>query len=157
MLYSCHTKDRQHSHHTQREQQQYRWGAREARAPSVLLLARAQRAPLCVWCECWRSFVWHEYSIHRIYRIYKIYRIYRVCRVFRLYRVYRVYTVYRAYRIYSFGTRGFQKNAFFYVWKYYFNACFCMFGLFFRPRDPSKKLRHVVRINLVQFSAPELH
>ena len=52
---------------------------------------------LCVWCECWRSFVWHEY---RIYRIYKIYRIYRVCRVFRLYRVYRVYTVYRAYRIY---------------------------------------------------------
>ena len=87
---------------------------------------------LCVWCECWRSFVWHEY---RIYRIYKIYRIYRVCRVFRLYRVYRIYTVYRAYRIYrilriqyfvstkitlkkhrffhkTFFTTGLQKNPF---------------------------------------------
>ena len=45
MLYSCHTKDRQHLHHTgtQREKQQY-----EARASSVLLLARAKRAPpLC--------------------------------------------------------------------------------------------------------------
>ena len=46
--------------HTQRgralraRQQQYRWGARFARAPSVLLFF-----PLCVWCECWRSFVWH--------------------------------------------------------------------------------------------------
>ena len=27
----------------------------------------------------------------------------------------------------------------------------------FRPRDPSKKLGHVVRISLVQFSASELH
>ena len=89
--------------------------APKAPPPSVLLFARAQRAPLCVWCECWRSFVWHEY---RIYRIYKIYRIYRVCRVFRLYRFYRIYTVYRAYRIYrivriySFGTRRYKKNTF---------------------------------------------
>ena len=27
----------------------------------------------------------------------------------------------------------------------------------FRPRDPSKKFKHNVRINLVQFSAPELY
>ena len=37
--------------------------APEAPPPSVLLFARAQRAPLCVWCECWRSFVWHKYRI----------------------------------------------------------------------------------------------
>ena len=65
------------------------------------------------------------------------------------YRVYRVYTVYRAYRIYSFGTRGFPKIAFSHFRKCYFKACFAFVGLFFRPRDPSKKLRHVVRINLV--------
>ena len=29
-------------------------------------------------------------------------------------------------------------------------------GAIFRFRDPSKNLRHVVRINFVQFSAPEL-
>ena len=23
---------------------------------------------LCVWCECWRSFVWHEYKNYRIYK-----------------------------------------------------------------------------------------
>ena len=57
---------------------------------------------------------------------------------------------------FSFGTRRFQKNAFFHFQKCYFNAFFVFLGLFFRPRDPSKKLRHVVRINLVQFSAPEL-
>ena len=89
--------------------------------------------PLCVWCECWRSFVWHEY---RIYRIYKIYRIYRVFRVLRFYRVSRVYTVYRAYRIYrivriySFGMRGFQKNTFFHFRKCYVNAFFVFFGYF---------------------------
>ena len=57
----------------------------------------------------------------------------------------------RAYRNYSFVTRRSQKITFFYFRKCYFNAF-----LFFRPRDPSK-LQHVVRINLVQFSAPELH
>ena len=40
MLYSCHTKDIQHSHHTQREKTTI-----PIHAPSVLLLARAQRAP----------------------------------------------------------------------------------------------------------------
>ena len=67
---------------------QYQWGL----APIGTI-----GATLCVWCGCWRSFVWHEY---RIYRIYKIYRIYRVCRIFRLYRVYRAYTDYRIHRIY---------------------------------------------------------
>ena len=36
MLYSCHTKDRQHSHHTQR--------ARAARAPTTIPMGRALRA-----------------------------------------------------------------------------------------------------------------
>ena len=36
--------------HMQREKQHYRWGAREARAPSVLVLARAKRVNLCVCC-----------------------------------------------------------------------------------------------------------
>ena len=86
--FTPHTKGRS----LRSRKQQYRWGRRLRRRPH-----RYCCFSLCVWCECWRSFVWHEY---RIYRIYKIYRIYRVCRVFRLYRVYRVYTVYRAYRIY---------------------------------------------------------
>ena len=57
---------------------------------------------------------------------------------------------------FSFGTRRFQKIRFFQFRKCYFNAFFCGFLVIFRPRDPSKKLRHVVRINLVQFSAPGL-
>ena len=37
MLYSCHTKDRQHSHHTQRK-------ARASRAPTTVPMRRALRA-----------------------------------------------------------------------------------------------------------------
>ena len=54
-------------HHTQRENDTTNGGGAEGAAP-IGTIAR----PLCVWCECWRSFVWHEY---RIYRIYKIYRV----------------------------------------------------------------------------------
>ena len=77
--------------------------------------------------------------------------------VYRVFTIYRAHRIYRIVRIYSFGTRGFQKNRFFHFWKYYFNDFFVFLGVIFRPRDPSKKLRHVVRINLVQFSAPELY
>ena len=38
--------------------QQYRWGRRLQRR-----LHRYCCCSLCVWCECWRSFVWHEYRI----------------------------------------------------------------------------------------------
>ena len=72
------------------------------------------------------------------------------------FRLYRVYRVYRAYRIYSFGTRGFQKMGLS-IFGIVILMHVCMSFVTFRPRDPSKKLRHVVRINLVQFSAPELH
>ena len=134
MLYSCHTKIANiHTTHK---------GARAARAQTTVPMGGGAGCfTLCVWCECWRSFVWHEY---RIYRIYKIYRIYRVCRVFRLYRVYRVYTVYRAYRSYrivrsySVGTRGSQKNAFFHFRKCYLNDLFPCFGLFLGLGNPLK-------------------
>ena len=33
----------------------------------------------------------------------------------------------------------------------------CVKKVNFRPRDPSKKFKHVTRISLVQFSASELH
>ena len=36
------------------------------------------------------------------------------------------------------------------------SVMFMVFCYFFTPRDPSKKLQHVVRIDLVQFSASEL-
>ena len=53
-------KDRQHPNHTLRETPQYQWGAREARAPSVLLLARAKRAPpLVCGLDVGGLFVWH--------------------------------------------------------------------------------------------------
>ena len=82
----------------------HKWNARCARANnSTDGAAAAPLAPplsvllfsLCVCCECWRSFVWHEC------RIYRIYEIYRICRVGRVFRLDRVYTVHRAYRIYK--------------------------------------------------------
>ena len=36
-----------------------------------------------------------------------------------------------------------------------FYCMFCICWVIFRPWDPSKKFTHLVRINLVQFSAPE--
>ena len=70
-----------HTTSTTHTTQHTKGGARFARANNSTDGARASRAPhryccfsLCVWCECWRSFVWHE---DRIYRIYEISRIYR--------------------------------------------------------------------------------
>ena len=56
-FYTCATqRDRQHSHHTQRENKSTDGGGGEAAAPiGTFVRARAARAPLCVWCECWRS------------------------------------------------------------------------------------------------------
>ena len=53
------SKHRQHSHHTQRENDTTNGGGAEG-AASIGTITR----PLCVWCECWRSVVWHEYRIY---------------------------------------------------------------------------------------------
>ena len=61
------------------------------------------------------------------------------------------------HKSFSFDTRGFQKIRFSIFWcAILIHFCY-LIDNFVRPRDPSKKFRHVVRINLVQFSAPELH
>ena len=57
------------------------------------------------------------------YRVYIVYRAYRICRIV---------------RIYSFGTRGFQTNAFFHFWKCYFNNFFVFFELFLGLGTPLK-------------------
>ena len=51
----------------------HKGGARFARANNSTDGARASRAPhwycgfpfVCVWCECWRYFVWLEFRIYR--------------------------------------------------------------------------------------------
>ena len=61
---------------------------------------------------------------------------------------------------FSYGTCGFQKNTFFHFWNCYFDDFLlktCFPKVLFRFLEPSKKLGHVVRISLVQFSASELH
>ena len=52
------SKHRQHSHHTQRGRAIVPMGAAPSKPPPLVV-----SFSLCVWCECWRSFVWHEYRI----------------------------------------------------------------------------------------------
>ena len=55
-FYTCATKETANIHTTHKGRTKVPMGRRASRAaPSVLLFVRAKRAPLCVWCECWRS------------------------------------------------------------------------------------------------------
>ena len=115
----CHTKERQHSHHTQRENGTTNGGVAEGAAP-IGTIAR----PLCVWCECWRCLESIK-SIESIESVessdsYRVYRIYTVYRAYRIYRILRIqyfgwpkFTL-KKHRFYhkTFFTTGLQKNPF---------------------------------------------
>ena len=58
----------QHSHHTQRDEQKYRWGRRRSRRPHRHFCSRARsaRAPLCgVWMLAARVRVWASLGLTR--------------------------------------------------------------------------------------------
>ena len=56
--HTCHTKERQHSHHTHKGKNNTteRRRRRHHRCCCCCLRERSERL-ICVWCKCWRSFV----------------------------------------------------------------------------------------------------
>ena len=122
---------RQHSHHTQRENDTTNGGL----PPSVLSV------PLCVWCgTCVLASGTLYVNNMSVYCTY-IHTTYDFCMGNCGWRIW-------------FLSQFWLRNMYF---GYNFGWKTCFSKVVFRPRDPSKKLGHVVRISLVQFSASELH
>ena len=115
MLSSCHTKDRQHSHHTPRGRalRAHTDGALRARPIGIVVVPFVCGVNVGdLLCGTSIASIQSIESIKSIESIESVESSDSIESIESI-QDYRAFRIYRIVRIYSFGTRGFQKNAFF--------------------------------------------